>query len=1512
MSRGDDIEHVREDVQRLQQEMQGVKHKERKFKRALLDQKQRIERLQTAHGPATLHGAPATPTPTSGRLAERPSPTAADAAAAAAATPGGRGGRGGRPSPPPPPPPPPPAIARASSPEHSSSHLTSPLATPRMAASPPRDGSAVRAPLRPWDEHEYANLRRYCKLQTSGGLELVVARRWGQRNSSGLEVMLSGNGTGLEKMSRTLWLGYLPGELADETALRDWLTQRLVSRSDGLSLECAREKRQCDLLEMCQAADERFHRGTFRAFPAAPPEVDEGGARILDILAPGCGGFEQATDLTGMGSKGLRRLALEAGVSPQRWVTQGGHGEEAGVQKKHTRVSDASRFLGSVLNVSASSQRLNEFIPNDPETGVNNDPLVIMLLLESRLHNRCLQLANAAASAGTLSELESIRHSCVKPQDFRQGGFLSMCRAYIELIVQYEFEERAGSQRKALLDGQHRRLGGESVASAIENVRVFLHSEEDQHEEDIGAPVDDLSNFTRHFAASMRSLKERARQDQRQLHWAWVRFRDWNHGAGAGGQDGARAALVPGYHLAAQVNSLWKLNPQRFGSVSVEVEPQTCEHIFRRVLLSLPRHVKALVVKNVPLGSAGMETLAQFLPRCRELKRLDLANCHVIGQCIEFDDNQAELQTTISGTKNLKGLRKLLQALSDHDMVHCTSKSPFTLKIKGFVGFDATRRLIVGSFTPTDPHYLEQLAARNQSGVLRLALDLTDSLNAQTMRLLTEACHLQSLVVTGNSYEGDGVHYIAKLLDSEAGEGLTEVAVDAGEDTDVEVLELLLALVKHQRMKRCVIVWSDVDSKHAIETGQMSLSRALLKINPTNVSRREYFLEHSAVSLASAHRRDLDAQIARHNMETNGQPRRHCCCLREKQTQKHYGRHIPRATKVLVLDEAILAYPISLALRISVICREFLAKTDSQSSTATNLEEMAEAFEELASNIFSECYSLEEAEVCLREHKDARVLRHFDMFQYCVRQKDPPRALVANKWFRSYVDKLWQFPDLSIQVHDHYYAEFMDVGVQTRSSIFNAIIVMLLFLIESILIYPLAVFTNTHEPPGPHAKIGHLWGVDHHTLTRNVARLNLFWSVPTIKYHCFVGLYLSYLANLVRVAVDRDIGLGVDASLHSWAWTWSDYYIYVFAISYSYSEVQQLYRHLHLSGILQSPNYRKYSTRYWKKIASEISYHYNDRWNMIDLFIGLCSVAMFICKVVIVDALVDNPTFVLTEPGDGRFFSMSYPILYRLLLTFIVIMAFLRSFVILLPIRRYGKLILMVFRMIYDIGNFLVIYCLVAMTFAVAFMALYQQDADHFWSLSDALEYVVYASFGEFGVATRWSDVSMGELMSSSSTTVQFCGKTLFVVLQMFLVVLLVNLLVAMMSNTYDSIEVENEREWLVAQSGLLDDFALKIRSLGDLPLFNVPSLAWRLLKIGKVKTFIQSLCVKPAKVHASDLNTQARTRHARQTISQRTIPRFTVSKDQLNAQVRSAIHLCEHWAACLFVHVVTCHPLTR
>ena len=54
------------------------------------------------------------------------------------------------------------------------------------------------------------------------------------------------------------------------------------------------------------------------------------------------------------------------------------------------------------------------------------------------------------------------------------------------------------------------------------------------------------------------------------------------------------------------------------------------------------------------------------------------------------------------------------------------------------------------------------------------------------------------------------------------------------------------------------------------------------------------------------------------------------------------------------------------------------------------------------------------------EHKDPRLLDHYDMFRYVTRQKEPPAAVIRNKWFRSYVDKLWVRPDLATPVHDEY------------------------------------------------------------------------------------------------------------------------------------------------------------------------------------------------------------------------------------------------------------------------------------------------------------------------------------------------------------------------------------------------------------------------------------------------------------------------------------------------------------
>ena len=60
------------------------------------------------------------------------------------------------------------------------------------------------------------------------------------------------------------------------------------------------------------------------------------------------------------------------------------------------------------------------------------------------------------------------------------------------------------------------------------------------------------------------------------------------------------------------------------------------------------------------------------------------------------------------------------------------------------------RNYLVGAFSPDEGQsYIPELARKNQEGEVKLDFDLTDSLTADTVRLLSESCRLEKLVATG-------------------------------------------------------------------------------------------------------------------------------------------------------------------------------------------------------------------------------------------------------------------------------------------------------------------------------------------------------------------------------------------------------------------------------------------------------------------------------------------------------------------------------------------------------------------------------------------------------------------------------------------------------------------------------------------------------------------------------------------------------------------------------------------
>ena len=65
-------------------------------------------------------------------------------------------------------------------------------------------------------------------------------------------------------------------------------------------------------------------------------------------------------------------------------------------------------------------------------------------------------------------------------------------------------------------------------------------------------------------------------------------------------------------------------------------------------------------------------------------------------------------------------------------------------------------------------------------------------------------------------------------------------------------------------------------------------------------------------------------------------------------------------------------------------------------------------------------------------------------------------------------------------------------------------------------------------------------------------------------------------------------------------------------------------------------------------------------------------------------------------------------------------------------------------------------------------------------------------------------------------------GVLLFILFQTLTSIMLINLLIAMMSSTYEYVKDESLQQWLVQKAVLLQDYSIGIKSLKNLPPFNL------------------------------------------------------------------------------------------
>ncbi|XP_071802495.1 transient receptor potential-gamma protein-like isoform X3 [Asterias amurensis] len=146
------------------------------------------------------------------------------------------------------------------------------------------------------------------------------------------------------------------------------------------------------------------------------------------------------------------------------------------------------------------------------------------------------------------------------------------------------------------------------------------------------------------------------------------------------------------------------------------------------------------------------------------------------------------------------------------------------------------------------------------------------------------------------------------------------------------------------------------------------------------------------------------------------------------------------------------------------------------------------------------------------------------------------------------------------------------------------------------------------------------------------------------------------------------------------------------------------------------------------------------------------------------------------------------------------VMSFMRMICLTVVNRHVGPMQISLGGMMVDIAKFLFIFCFVWFAFSLGMNQLYWYYSKHlnqpFGTLIETMSTLFWALFG-------LPDISIVNLPGVDHLFTQSVGQLLYAVYHIIAIVVLLNVLIAMMSNTYTRVEMDADMEWKFSRSKL-------------------------------------------------------------------------------------------------------------
>ena len=477
---------------------------------------------------------------------------------------------------------------------------------------------------------------------------------------------------------------------------------------------------------------------------------------------------------------------------------------------------------------------------------------------------------------------------------------------------------------------------------------------------------------------------------------------------------------------------------------------------------------------------------------------------------------------------------------------------------------------------------------------------------------------------------------------------------------------------------------------------------------------------------------------------------------------------------------------------------------------ADELQQLAEQFENHACDMIDQCESAAEAEAALRTSGTA-LLDGADVYIFAL--ESGLKSLMSVKLVKQYTEDVWTRADV------HLHRTGIDADLRQESepegaalarvvkiedkrfqnsvskrfgpvSIFPIILIQRVFTAAAecaliVLVSPIAEMMFRTEQPA----LAQL-------CRRRLAMLTLLWSYPLIKCYTALLLHLSLLALVLSAASQYS----PIASLAEFSW--SEVGIYFYALGFFLSECYQV-KNLVLERLRVQSLHEAYllAGEDWENAVQNLAIalkEYTRSSNQLDLIV----IALFAANFILRRQELQSKT-----QGNGATLDNQEWSRYVFGVNIILLVG---RFIDLCSFNRHlGPLWITLQSMVQDILLFSFIAAALIVAFSGCLQVVFWRSPDVFFYPSDTVEFVLMTFFGEYDTE---------ELYDAEPVW----GRIIMITLLVLGTIVQLNLLIAMLTSTYEDKKDHSAAEWRLVRSRIVVEFSDAVRSVMELPLLNV------------------------------------------------------------------------------------------